>query len=1046
MCLWAAWALAHAAEIERWPVVDGHDLKFDRLPADSGLSQTRAAQVLQDDQGFLWFGTQHGLSRYDGYAFKVYVNQPGQPDSLGGVFVYALFKDREGALWVATDQSLDRYDAATETFRHLRLDAPQPVVTHISQDSSGLLWLSTASGLIRLDPQTGAQRRYTHDDGIPDSLSSSDVKSSGEDRQGAFWVATAAGLDRFDPETGTVRWHVPLPVPVREFSFHEDRQGVFWVAFGTGNGLAILDRQTRRLQRISFRESESAADALTGVFAVLEAQDGTLWFATMGSGLLKLDRPARRFVRYRWHAGQPSSIAENRVIALAQDRDGVIWVGLHALPPNRVIPEPSPFQAHLPGLAEPEGMAEHLVNSVFEDDEGRLWMGAGGALREWDRSSGAVKVHRLDGAERSLEILAIADAGDGWLWVGTLGNGLFRFQRRTGEVQHFVSRPRDPRSLGSNTVTRLLKDRRGLWWLATWKGLWRFDPKDGSFRGYRRDPTASAEAYFSLAEAPDGRIWLGSTTGLYRFDPQTGDFETYRHVPQRQDTLSNDTVNAVYVDHAGTLWVATQNGLNRFDEKRGTFSRIFKADGLAGNAVSCILQDDTHVLWISTNEGLARFDPVLRDFRRYTVADGLPGNDLTAWGACFRGPRGTLFYGGFAGAVAFNPSQVVADARAPTVVLTELRLAGRVVTAGSDTPLKRSICFADPLVLQPTQNDLSLQMTALSFASPSSNRYRHRLQGLDDSWREGGPEQRTANFAGLPPGDYVLQMQGATRHGPWSEPGIRLPIRILAPWWRSTWFMALAVAAIGLLLWIGYRLRLRQIGQQYELRLQERLRERGRIARDLHDSLLQTLQTLLFQLQAVRNLLPGRAEEALLRLDQALDRGDTAMQEAREAVFGLRSTPQEGDLVALLRGLWDELAAGDERAAAVHLSVGVTGLSRPLLSGQCEELRHIAREALQNVLNHARARVVKIHVHFERNRLLLRITDDGIGITADAVKPGHWGLSGMRERAQEIGGELQYGPRPGGGTQVELSLPIPESKAGTGLLGATDRAPPRPRR
>lgn len=1022
LCCWAACALAHAEGIERWPVIDGQDLKFDRLPADSGLSQTRAAQVLQDDRGFLWFGTQHGLSRYDGYGFKVYVNEPGKPDSLGGVFVYALFKDREGALWVGTDQSLDRYDAASETFRHHQLEAPQPAVIHISQDRSGMFWLSTAAGLIRFDPRTGAQRRYTHHDGVPGSLSSTDVKSSGEDRQGVFWVATAAGLDQFDPEEGTVRWHLPLPVAVREFSFHEDREGVFWVAFGTGNGLAILDRESRRLQRISFRDKESAADALTGVFALLEARDGTMWFATMGSGLLRLDRSGRRFVRYRWNPGQPDSIAENRAIALAQDREGALWVGLHALPPNRVMPEPSPFQSYLPGLAEPEGMAEHLVNSVFEDDEGHLWMGAGGALREWDRRHGTVRVHHLDGPERSLEVLAIADAGDGWLWVGTLGNGLFKFNRRSGAVRHLA---RDAHGLDSSTVTRLLKDRRGLWWLATWNGLWRFDPRDGSFRVYRREPGSGTEAYFSLAESPDGRLWLGSTTGLHRFDRATGSFETYRHVPGRSDTLSNDTVNAVLVDSAGTLWVATQNGLNRFDAQRGSFSRLFKADGLPGNAVSCILQDARQVLWVSTNEGLARFDPSRADMTRYTVADGLPGNDLTAWGACFRGPRGTLFFGGFAGAVAFDPDRVLRESQAPTVVLTELRLAGRVVQVGDGTPLRRSICFADPLVLDSAQNDLSLQMTALSFASPASNRYRYRREGLDENWHEGGPENRTVSFVGLPPGDYVLQMQGATRHGPWSEPGIRLPIRILAPWWRSAWFIGALVLVLSGLLWAAYRWRVLQIRRRYELRLEERLRERGRIARDLHDSLLQTLQTLLFQLQAVRNLLPTRAEAALQRLDRALDQGDLAVQEARNAVFGLRHGPEESDPAALLDGLWDELQASDERAAAIRMTVAVSGLPRPLPAGGCDEVRCIAREALRNVVNHAQAQQAWMQLVFEHDGLRLEIADDGVGIAADAVRPGHWGLGGMHERAREMGAELQVGPRAGGGTSVRLHLPMP---------------------
>ena len=270
----------------RLPVNEGTDIEFTRLSTADGLSQTRVAQIVQDDQGFMWFGTQYGLNRYDGYNFKIFVHDPRNPNSLSGVFVSALFKDRDGALWVGCDRFLNRFEPATETFARY----PIPYATHISQDSAGTLWLATGTGLYKLNPATGQIRQYAHDPNDPSSLSSSDVKSSREDREGRFWVATSEGVDEFDRGTGKVMLHVPLREPLREFSFYEDRFGEFWIFHVSGDGLAVLDRKTNTLTPYSFYDKEQPGNAVAGVIAMLEDQDGTLWLATLGAGLLKYDR------------------------------------------------------------------------------------------------------------------------------------------------------------------------------------------------------------------------------------------------------------------------------------------------------------------------------------------------------------------------------------------------------------------------------------------------------------------------------------------------------------------------------------------------------------------------------------------------------------------------------------------------------------------------------------------------------------------------------------------------------------------------------------
>ena len=374
----------------RLPVIDGTDIRFARLSTAEGLSQTKVAQIVQDDQGFMWFGTQYGLNRYGGYNFKVFVHETGNPNSLSGVFISALFKDRDGTLWVGCDQFLNKFERATETFTRY----PVPSVTHISQDTAGMLWLATGTGLYGLDPATGRIRQYSHDPNDPSSLSGNDVKSSSEDKEGRFWVANTEGLDEFDRGTGKVILHIPLHEPSSGLSFYEDRFGVFWIFHVSGNALAVFDRKTNTLMQYSFHEQEPPRTALTGVTAMLEDRNSTLWLATHGAGLLKFDREHRRFIRYRNHPADPESLAQDSVISLFADREESIWAGLGGMGLTRFATNPLPFTRipHYPG--SPSSTSEPFVGAIYEDRQGILWIGTPEALNRVDRKAGRYTSYR----------------------------------------------------------------------------------------------------------------------------------------------------------------------------------------------------------------------------------------------------------------------------------------------------------------------------------------------------------------------------------------------------------------------------------------------------------------------------------------------------------------------------------------------------------------------------------------------------------------------------------------------------------------------------
>jgi len=554
-------------------------------------------------------------------------------------------------------------------------------------------------------------------------------------------------------------------------------------------------------------------------------------------------------------------------------------------------------------------------------------------------------------------------------------------------------------------------------------GLDRFDSATGRFEAYRHSTHGRAPAYMSIAQGEHGALWIGTyTAGLARFDPLTQQFKLYANQASATK-LADDRANSVYVARSGVVWVGTQDGLGAFDPTSETFTNYSEKDGLASNLVSCILEDGYGNLWMGTSQGLSRLNPRTKTFKNYSTADGLPGPDLTGWSACSKSENGEMFFGGFAGAVAFHPDDVTDSSYIPPLVLTAFDLFGVPVKVGDKSPLKQVIGFTNAITLPHDQNSFSFEFSALSFRSPTTNRYRYRLDGLDADWHEVGSDQRFASYTTLPPGKYGFRVEGATLRGPWSEPGKLVEITIQPPWWATWWFRAAAAGVVLVALWAAYRGHLRQMTQEFEIRLAERVRERTRIARELHDSLLQGFQGLMFRLWAVRDLLPDRPVDAASALETALQRGEETITDAREAVQDLRSSSLVGSsLEHALKAL------GEERASnQASFRVVLEGRPRELAPLLRDEAYRIAREAFRNAEQHSNARHIEAEIEYGDATFSLRVRDDGEGIDRDVLargrRAGHWGLQGMRERAEQLGGQLNVWSEHRAGTEVEFVIP-----------------------
>lgn len=914
-----------------WPITDATDIVFSQLATSNALSQTRVGQIVQDDQGFLWFGTQYGLNRYDGYQYKVFTHDPQRPGSLSGAYIHALFKDRSGVLWVGNDEALDQFDPTTENFKHYTIgrdrDGAPISVTHISQDTRGTLWLATGYGLYGMDPVSGRLVHFMHSPADPLSLASNNIKFTGLDSTGRFWVVNDEGLDQFDRETGKVILHVPLPEP-RAMAFCEDKHGNFWITHASGSGLALLDRDRRMLVPIVFVDQKDSSNPTVAVYAALEDREGSMWFATGGQGLLRFDQDQNRMLRYRHRPGDSQSLVADNVIALFQDRENDIWVGLHAVAPNYFALQRSGFEKlpYGPMPTQSRGMVD-MVNSIYEARDSTLWISYMGTLTAVDRTTDHTVSYREKERGGGGDVLTMTEDPSGNFWMGTWGRGLARFDKRRGRFTWFTHSAANPSSLSNDIVTRLLVDHVGRLWAATWNGLDLVNSSTGSFVAYRPSAEPQSQTYLGIAEDAQGILWLATYySGLQSFDPATGRFKIYEHSSTREGTLSNNRVNSVHVDHQGKVWAGTQDGLSRLDPSTGLFSTWTERDGLPGNVVSCILEDAAGTLWVSTNRGIAQFDPQRHQFRSFSVADGLPGNDLTGWSACFRSSSGEMFFGGFSGATAFHPERITDRVFVPHVVLTGFEVAGVPAKIGGDSPLLKSIGFTREVTLAPDQNNFSVEFSALGFGSPRTIRYRYRLEGLDEPWHEVHADRRIATYTTLPGGSYTLRIQGATARGPWSEPGVSLSVTILPHWWSTWWFRGVCALLLMLAVIVSYRIHMRQITQRVSIRMQERMDERARIARELHDTLLQGFQGLVLLFGAVTQRIPVEHPTREL-LGKALKSADRVLAEGRDRVRGLRdSITLNHDLPTALKEAAEDLSL----AHPVEFSMSVTGTRRPL--------------------------------------------------------------------------------------------------------------------
>jgi len=781
---------------------------FEHLSVANGLPHTSVYNILQDSQGFMWFATEDGLAKYDGYKFTVYKHDATKPNSLSSSAVYALYQDSHDNLWLTTPSAgINRFDPKTETVTHYRHAEADPhslssdlffSSCNVYEGPQGDLWFGTLAGLNRLDPKTGQFTSYHHDAADPTTLSSDKIYALSPDPSGPWlWIGTAEGLNKFDPRTGkVVRYQVNLNSlsnnTVLRIYIHEQ---VMWL--GTYQGLTRFDLQTESFRGYSHEDSEPASLSHNIVRSIYPAAQGKLWVGTHGGGLNLFDPTTERFSHYQADNNNPTAMSDNIIFSMYQAKDGTLWLGTALGGVNKIDPQRKNFRLYQPQSNNPQSLSTLDVFGLYVDREGMVWVGtAGGGLNQFDPQTEQFTRYQHDDKQpQSLShnfVHSILEDSQGALWVGTWGGGLNKFDRQTGQFTVYKNDPNEPNSLSENTVRAVAEDNEGNLWVGTTSsGLNKFDRQTGHFSHYRYQPDEPAglisDNIWNIFKDSQGYLWISTGQGLEEFDPKTETFTHYRHEDNNPSSLTANTVYNIYEDRARILWLATAQGLNRFDRVTQQFSHYLAEDGLPDNRVQNVLADNQGYLWLGTVKGLARFDPKTEKFKVYDTSDGLQGDFFREW-AYTKSPNGELYFGGTNGLNRFNPAEITDNPNLLPVVLTDLLLFNQPVAIGPNSILKQRLSSAEAITFSPDQTVFSLEFAALNYTSASKNRYTYKLEGFDKDWLPTTAQRRLATYTNLDPGDYVFRVRATNNDGLWSDKQVALQVTVLPPWWKTWWF------------------------------------------------------------------------------------------------------------------------------------------------------------------------------------------------------------------------------------------------------------------
>lgn len=771
--------------------------RFKYYNTSDGLPSNSIRCITQDHHGFIWIGTDNGLSRFSGQEFKSYKNIPGDSTSIGSNYINFIFEDSRNIFWVGTGNGLYTYNSNTESFsffsktteNNLQLTASS---LDIIEDLQGNIWVATeGDGVFCFNPQKEILKQFTSNaENI--SLSSNTALNLFVDSKGNIWASTRdakKSLHLFDSATNN--FHL---FPIKNvsssltiYAINEDTEGNLWL--GTWeDGLCKLNIQEGTIKSYI---SPQTKDGISHIHSISKYEPDILLVGS-DDGLSQFNTITKEHTLMTSSELQEDGLSDKFIYPIYKDREGGLWVGGY----YKGLNYSAPNKGYIEGFTHSKyknSVGGNIISCFCEDESGNVWIGSDdGGLSYFDTKTKHFTNYMPGQGKNGLSYHNVHALliDDGKLWIGTYTGGLNVMDLKTGYFKLYLPDLNNPRSIDGNSIYSLFKDHEGVIWIGSMQGLNTYNKKTDDFTRVLTTESTTID----IVQEKDGTMWFATWGGgVYRYTPSTEEWKHFRTKKSNEKTIQSDMVHCLCIDNDGRVWLGTDNGLCYYDKTNDCFVR--ESLTIPSNSISNIIYND-NFLWISTATGFVRYSPETKKTKIFTTSDGLQNDQFTLNGGMLSSDN-KIYLGTTNGFNIMRPQTFSSNKYAPPIVITNFQVFNKNVDKEDEEALKKAINSSEEFKLSYKQSVFSIEYAALSYSDPSKNRYMYKLEGFDQDWNPIS-NQRKATYTNLPAGKYIFRVRGSNNDGLWNEDEATLTIRILPPFWRSRWaylFYAIAFAA-----------------------------------------------------------------------------------------------------------------------------------------------------------------------------------------------------------------------------------------------------------
>lgn len=811
-----------------WPqkvmAQEKQEFLFDYITSENqilqkGLSQNTVFAILQDRQGYLWFGTWDGLNKYDGYNFTIF----NLDDGLSNETINTIIETTDGNLWIGTEYGLNCYHYKTGKFTSY-LHHPDDSTTisdnfisYLYQDRPGRMIACTPKGLNVFDLETGKVKRYQSREASNRSTRSNFINCIFSDST-IYWTGSNFGLVKYNSKTMENIRFLNRPDDHQSLSnnnvrvIYQDRQHYLWI--GTDNGLNLLDAANGTFTIFQHNPADPASVSANKISAVFEDSFGRFWVGTDGGGLNLFEKENGVFSRVQ-HSSQPGKrLNSDRIYSIYEDRTGNLWFG--TFNGVQIIDRYAPkFSLYQSDPANVNSLASNYVGSFLEVSPNVFWIGTDNGISIFDKNKGSFgHIPYTTHSKNSLSgkrVRPILRDRYGNFWIGTRDSGLNKLETSTGFYHHFKPSIQDKNSICDNYIICLFEASDGLIWVGTQNGLNTIDPVTHKIKAYKNIPDDTASlannTVYDIIADSQNTLWFATKNGLCRWNPELKNFVTYRKKNNNTENSSVNSLFCLYEDSENNFWLGSRGGgLVKFDKNTCGFTSFTMDNGLPNNVVYGILEDDEGNLWMSTNWGISKFNKTTNLFLNFDVTDGLQSNEFNAK-SYLLSQAGEMFFGGMKGFNSFFPSEILTNPTPPNIVITAFK------KFNIRQPVE--LFDGDTIRLRYDENFFSFEFSALDFTNPGKNKYAYKLENYNKDWTYVDGGRHFAEYTNVGPGSYLFRVTGSNNDGIWNDQGTRLTIIIRPPWFKTWYFRVGLLAGIIFMIWLIIVLRVSQIRKKH---------------------------------------------------------------------------------------------------------------------------------------------------------------------------------------------------------------------------------------